>query len=397
MSRSVGFAPAPIESGSAAALARPGIFTAAYNELFRVQHKGLIPWLDLLRTIAILLVVGEHCLELGFEGPAARAFYWGWTGVDLFFILSGFLIGRQLWKELRETNTVNIGRFLLRRGLRIWPLYFTAVLGYFVWSLAAGLNLKPLLADVFFVSNYFHCRVKGGWSLSTEEQFYIAAPVLLFLFRFIRNRALVLIPVIWMIVLPLLRYLALARAPGLSVSDVIYSPIHLHSDGLAAGLILSWLSVFCPKWWSSGKAALWLPAVVIASGLALRFIGKDVFSYSALALIYGGAALFGLRVHAANRIASWRGLFVVSRLSYGMYLNHLVLIEAIPGAWVREIGLNFGTNPAAFAAAFLAVTAISLSIAFVTFAVIERPALLFRERLFKARAPQKTRAAAAVA
>lgn len=396
MSRSVAFAPAPIHRDPAVDSARPGLFASAANELFWTQHKGLIPWLDLLRTLAILLVVGEHCLELGFSGPAAKAFYWGWTGVDLFFILSGFLIGRQLWKELRDTQTVNIGRFLLRRGLRIWPLYFVTVFCYFVWSVVAGLNLHPLVADVFFVSNYFHCRVKGGWSLSTEEQFYIAAPVLLFLLRFVQRRYLVLVPAVWMVVLPLLRYSALANAPGVPVSDVIYTPIHLHSDGLAAGLILSWLSVFCPKWWSSGKSALWLPCLVIATGLALRFLGKDVFSYSALALIYGGAALFGLRVHAANRIASWRGLFVISRLSYGTYLNHLVLIEALPAAWVQHIASAFGTSSLAFAAAFLTVCAVSLSIAFVTYALIERPGLQWRERLLEAPAP-KPRAAAAMA
>jgi peptidoglycan/LPS O-acetylase OafA/YrhL len=396
VSRSVAYAPAPIHGGPAAESSSPGIFASAADELFRTQHKGLIPWLDLLRTVAILLVVGEHCLELGFTGPASRAFYWGWTGVDLFFILSGFLIGRQLWKELRDTHTIKVGRFLLRRGLRIWPLYFTAVLGYFIWSVVAGLNLRPLLSDLFFVSNYFHCRVKGGWSLSTEEQFYIAAPVLLFLFRFVQRRYLVLVPVLWMAVLPLLRYSALAHAPGVPVSDVIYSPIHLHSDGLAAGLILSWLSVFCPKWWSSGKSAIWLPCLVIATGLALRFLGKDVFSYSALALIYGGTALFGLRVHAANRLASWRGLFVISRLSYGTYLNHLVLIEALPAAWVQHIGSAYGTSTVAFLAAFLTVCAVSLSIAFVTFALIERPGLQWRERLLEAPRP-KARAAAAMA
>jgi peptidoglycan/LPS O-acetylase OafA/YrhL len=373
-----------------------GLFGRAFDDLFRAQHRGLIPWLDLLRTIAILLVVGEHCLELGFTGPAAHAFYWGWTGVDLFFILSGFLIGRQLWKELKQTDTVNIGRFLLRRGLRIWPLYFATVLAYFLWSLYAGINLKPLLADVFFVSNYFHCRVKGGWSLSTEEQFYIAAPVLLYLFRFVPRRSLVLIPLLWMAILPMLRYHALAHAPGAALSDVIYSPFHLHSDGLAAGLVISWVSVFCKDWWASGRGALWIPAAIVVAGVALRVAGKDIFSYSALALIYGGFALFGLRIQLANRLTSWRGLFVISRLSYGTYLNHLALIEAVPQSWVRSIGSSFGSNPAAFAAAFALVCAVSLSLAFVTFALIERPALQWRERLFE-RTALKARAAAAVA
>ncbi len=360
---------------------RISLFSAAFRDLFLADHRGLIPWLDLLRALAILLVVGEHSLELGFEGTASRIFYWGWTGVDLFFILSGFLIGRQLWTELRDTNSIAIGRFLLKRGLRIWPLYFATVLGYFAWSVYSGQNLRPLLADVFFVSNYFHCRVKGGWSLSTEEQFYIAAPVLLFLFRFVRYRALVLIPIVWMAVLPFFRYAALQYSSNETASQVIYLPFHLHSDGLAAGLVISWLSVFCSEWWSSGRGAIWIPTTAILVGLGLRFLGKDVFSYTALAFIYGGLALFGLRVQFANRLASWRGLFVISRLSYGTYLNHLALIEALPASWVRTISSSYGENSIVFLLAFLSVCAISMALAFVTFALIERPALLLRERI----------------
>lgn len=360
-----------------------GMFRAAFSDLFQQKHQGLIPWLDALRTMAILLVVGEHCLELGFTGTPSRVFYWGWTGVDLFFILSGYLIGRQLWKELKSTHTVNVGRFLLRRGLRIWPLYFATVLAYFVWSICSGQSLRPLLADIFFVSNYFHCRVKGGWSLSTEEQFYIAAPALLFLFRFVRHRWLILVPLIWLGILPLLRYHALENSVSGTVSQVIYFPFHLHSDGLAAGLVISWVSIFCSKWWSSGRGAVWIPLAVVATGLGLRILGKDIFSYSALALIYAGFALFGLRVRLANRLTSWRGFFVVSRLSYGTYLNHLALIEALPVSWVRNIS-SYGENPLAFCVAFLAVCLLSMALAFLTFLLIERPGLQWRERLLGA-------------
>src|SRR6185295_10684233 len=82
--------------------------------------------LDVLRSLAILLVFSNH---------TDRAFAtvdwignlpfvnWGWTGVDLFFVLSGYLIGSQLWKELRKSGRIQVGRFILRRGFRIWPLY----------------------------------------------------------------------------------------------------------------------------------------------------------------------------------------------------------------------------------------------------------------------------------
>ena len=116
-----------------------------------------IPALDALRATAIVMVVTGHFPDLGkaqfpryaqlFENPV---FSFGWTGVDLFFVLSGYLIGRQLWKERQRTGKVNVGRFLLRRGLRIWPLYVFIAL------------MSPMLvgkwsykwSDWAFLSNY---------------------------------------------------------------------------------------------------------------------------------------------------------------------------------------------------------------------------------------------------
>src|SRR6476660_4237917 len=87
------------------------------------------PALDALRTLAILMVIAGHFPEVGkaqFPKYAhlldSPVFAFGWTGVDLFFVLSGLLIGRQLWKEHQRTGTVNVFRFIARRGFRIWPL-----------------------------------------------------------------------------------------------------------------------------------------------------------------------------------------------------------------------------------------------------------------------------------
>jgi peptidoglycan/LPS O-acetylase OafA/YrhL len=129
--------------------------------------------LDVLRSAAILLVFTGHFVGVFQTSPAVRnfpVFRWGWTGVDLFFVLSGLLIGSQLWKELDRNGRIHVGHFLLRRGLRIWPLYYS-----FVILAAAGVffgkNISVIWSDALFLSNYFPGRVSGGWSLSTEEQF----------------------------------------------------------------------------------------------------------------------------------------------------------------------------------------------------------------------------------
>ncbi len=142
-----------------------------------------LPALDGLRAAAVLLVICDHwvyewvTISHHFEPSIARLpmFYWGWTGVDLFFVLSGFLIGKQLWGELYRTGTIRVSAFVLRRGLRIWPLYYAMMLLF----LALGSDKAPSWPDWAMLSNYFQARYGRSWSLSTEEQFYLLMPTLL--------------------------------------------------------------------------------------------------------------------------------------------------------------------------------------------------------------------------
>lgn len=109
----------------------------AFHDLVH-PPRSTIPALDVLRSCAMLLVIfghlsGEYAVHGGENHFSKLPFIRnGWISVDLFFVLSGFLIGKQLWKELQATRTINLGRFLLRRGFWIWPLYF----GFFVFAMA---------------------------------------------------------------------------------------------------------------------------------------------------------------------------------------------------------------------------------------------------------------------
>ncbi len=100
--------------------------------------------LDVLRGLAILLVLGRHNEYYSLWQRA------GWIGVDLFFVLSGFLISGLLFSEYAETGTINLGRFLLRRGLKIYPAYYFFVLFWLPFNLH---QLK--LSDLFFMQSYF--------------------------------------------------------------------------------------------------------------------------------------------------------------------------------------------------------------------------------------------------
>lgn len=321
-----------------------------------------------------MLVFCAH-VDGGFNEPLAIAklpfVYWGWTGVDLFFILSGYLIGGQLWKELTRTGTIQVGQFILRRGFRIWPLYYSVLLLAFVVALLRSQPLVGFGADLLFLSNYTErTNVGGSWSLCIEEQFYIAVPLILWLGRFVSGKRLALIPVAWLIALPLFR----ARLFHLH-KEVNGGLFQTHSDGLAVGLLIAWLAIYYPQWLKTplGKNVLMLFGAVVLAVFAHK-ISRPMFSYSSLALLYGSLTLFLLRLSNPPAWFQYPGFYVLSRLSYGIYLNHFLVLDHLP----KAIKLYIGKGTTGFVLYWLIALLISMAIAFVTFAGIELPFLRMR-------------------
>ncbi|HEY0780467.1 MAG TPA: acyltransferase [Gemmatirosa sp.] len=361
--------------------------------------RGQIPALDVLRSAAIVMVVVGHFSVPGaevFRHSAALfrtpPFLFGWTGVDLFFVLSGLLIGRQLWREFVREGTVDVRRFVLRRGFRIWPLYFVATL------------LSPVLtatwsyrwSDWLFVSNYFPCRVEGGWSLSTEEQFYIVAPLMLVLGarRFQARSWFAVIPV-GLALVSAARWATAQRLfqTGMNLHDVkqaLYSPFHLHNEGLAIGLLIALAATIAPQWISGAREHRARTAAIVvgalALGAALDVTSAVVFPFLALALIYGAITVGLLAVGPAlPNVLRARGFFTISRLSYGMYLNHFAVLRWIVPPVARGLRGALGDHRATVALALLFALVCSAAIAAITFVVVERPFLLLRERVLHAR------------
>lgn len=416
-----GVGTAPGGTGGPAIVSPPStiwsFFRGGPHELL-YPPRGTVGGLDLLRSLAILLVISGHVAGdyARYHGDFRLAklpmFSFGWTGVDLFFILSGYLIGRQLWKELHKTGTIDVPGFMIRRSLRIWPYYF-----FFIALMAFVIDWpRPLgraVPDVFFYSNYVNGIVSGGWSLSTEEQFYIFTPLLLLLTRWLRFSWKFVPLALIFAALPVIRtavYNAwMSSGTGLPLERAIIAPFHTHADGLVFGLFLAWLSVALPAWMAPRPfwANVPVPLALMVVGAALRQVEKNAFAFTALAMVYGGIALFMLRdTGKATRWTSFRGFYLISRLSYGMYLNHFLVMPWLlyalgagpaPGtAAATQVGQWQGFHGAQFALFYAGTVVCSVAVAFLTFCVIEHPFLVLREKWLAARAKAKGRRLAAV-
>lgn len=372
---------------------------SGWSEL-RVRPRGQVPALDALRSAAILLVIGHHWavrhyVEAGGVPTGLQnftLFHYGWAGVDLFFVLSGFLIGKQLWRELDGTGTIHFGRFILRRGLRIWPVYYAVLVFYLLFNP----EIQPIAPDWFFYSNYQWGAFSRGWSLSTEEQFYIAVPILLLLFRkrlSWRGWLLLLLGIEAAVLVN--RHLTMRAifAEGKTYADATYqlvTPFHTHLEGLLAGLIIALLAVhrpglLRPRESARGSGVSWLGLAVFIGGttlaVMLRVIGGNLFSFLAWGLIFGGLTYWVLLDRSLLTRPLGSGFwYPISRLSYSMYLNHMWMWPHSNDLAVRFTSGLVSSPALIFLISLVIVTIVSFVLAGVMFLLIEHPFLLVRDR-----------------
>src|SRR5438067_11553126 len=248
----------------------------------RFQDRERQPGLDFLRALAIIVVVIYHAALFGFKLPG-RMDRFGWIGVDLFFVLSGYLIGGQLLAPLARDQRINLGQFFTRRALRIMPAYFAILAIYFLlpsWREYSEMS-QPLWKFLLSVQNI---ALHGGtafshaWSLAVEDQFYLALPfLLLFLFR--RPRASILVPCLIVIGGITLRAFLAAQNPSVDGGGVsfrgfqawIYYLTWTRLDPLVFGVVLAAIDKFRP---------LCLKHITnVARMLVLRALGLIALAY----------------------------------------------------------------------------------------------------------------------
>lgn len=309
-----------------------------------------IPELDGLRGMAILLVVAAHYFAVPGTGAAfLLSGYWfrlGWTGVDLFFVLSGFLIGGILLGARGSPNYFKT--FYARRFFRIIPLYYAWIVLYVVLVAAAGSWIAARIGTVqgigiaipahFLFLQNFHDFTKSTvflwwfsstWSLAVEEQFYVMAPLVV---RYLSRRHLAAVLVIVAMAAPALRFLIrteFSNGPWLA-----YRLMPCRADSLAVGVLAALV-------WTSPRSRAWLQehSIVLYGAIAILFAGvaylwrsnsdplqslTQIAGYSWLALFYAAILLLVLSRRSSVVAAVMRIGFLreMGGVSYCIYLVH---------------------------------------------------------------------------
>ena len=374
------------------------------------ENRLYYPALDGVRGLAFLMVFGQHYINLP----------WGWTGVDLFFVLSGFLITGILYDSRDRPGRVRI--FYVRRTLRIFPLYYGLLLllllstpifhwrwSGFWWAWPAYLgdylrflqfgHATPALTEAMY--GRLTSGVGGGvvvvvghfWSLCVEEQFYLIWPWVVFAVR--DRRRLMVYCVAAVVLTPIARVAIAAAAPPYFmqplVGTVVITP--LRTDALLLGGLLALLLRGPQAQWTMRVARCCALAVMPVMAFLLAkmlyqhriYVNPDgmlTWGMTLVDLLAGALILLSLSPGSVlYRVFTLRPLRWLGRISYGAYIfhdmPHLMYVRAAiwVGASVPFVNLHVRSS-----AALLALPC-TLLLATLSFRYFESPFLRLKERL----------------
>ncbi|WP_379654590.1 acyltransferase family protein [Pseudoxanthomonas sp. UC19_8] len=367
-----------------------------------IRTDARYPGLDLLRAIAIVWVMFFHAWVVGGLAPEwTWLSRYGWMGVDLFFVLSGFLIGGQVLAPLSRGQPLRFGDFYLRRAFRILPAYWVVLALYaLVPAWRERPEMEPLWKFVLMVMNlgndYSRPAFSHAWSLCVEEHFYLVFPVLAW---WLMRR-----PAAWKVALlaALVLVGGIALRAGIWLHDTaaeaasaaqrnwfiedLYYPTWNRLDGLLCGVLLATLKTFRPALWAraqryaDGALIAGLAVMALAlwlfrdrSGLVGNAVGWPVLSIGLALLVFAGAGRSSLIGRRALPGAAW-----LAGVSYSLYLVHKAVFVQVQDHLGQAIA-GWG------AAQVLVYGGASLLAAALLHYAVERPFLRLRGRVLRPR------------
>lgn len=296
-----------------------------------------VPNLDGLRGLAILLVLAHH-VPISSVDWVARLQHHGSHGVSLFFVISGYIVMTLMLRELRKSGVIDIRGFLLRRILRLWPLYYLILLveaGLVYVAQVYSPENQALFTDnlacyVMYCSNWLETSGQGpffvSWSLAVEEQFYLLLSLLLLV---LRPALLAAVFVVLLVV-----KLSLANSVYVDMLALPWRVILSYSEAILLGVLLAFLlnDSRSYAWISRFAAYRYMPAVLfVMFGVFLLFANLESKSgvnalvfYLICTLLVGVCAISDKLPIVGGKALSWIGL-----LSYGIYLMHMPVLSAV--------------------------------------------------------------------
>ncbi|WP_458071247.1 acyltransferase family protein [Rhodanobacter sp. BL-MT-08] len=359
-----------------------------------------LPGLDLLRALAIVSVICTHSWLVGGMG---YGFGWieryGWMGVDLFFVLSGYLIGHQLFVRYERSGRLHLKAFYRQRAYRILPAYLVVLALYFALpSLREQPVIQPLWQFLTFTMNLFMSQrvphaFSSAWSLCVEEYFYLLFPLaILALAPRISAKRVVAVLISLMLLGMVWRGFAWSQFAGPAggsdaemdvwrYMQLIYYPTYSRLDGLMCGVALAMLSVYRqPLWQRLQQHANTIALLgIVVVGFA-AWIFRDTLTFAACVvgfpvLSIGLALLVAAATSPSGLLGKARvpGVAWIAGASYSIYLTHKATLK-IASRYLPEILKSRGI------VTFVCCALVAVCVAALLHYIVERPFLRLRDR-----------------
>ena len=348
-----------------------------------------LPGLDLLRAIAIVWVMLFHSWIVGglstiFAGVQSS----GWMGVDLFFVLSGYLIGGQLLRPLKNGVALDFLSFYICRSYRILPAYAVVLAMYF---LLPGFNREGPLAPPWefltytlniFIDYAHEPAFSHAWSLCVEEHFYLVFPLIAWLLTRRPTVGKVLLVAIAVVAFGMALRGVLWLHGHERFLELIYYPTWCRLDGLLAGVLLAALQTYRPAAWS------WCQKhandVILPAGLLLLALGLYVcrqqashatatFGYPLLAAAFSMLVIAGAAPTSLLAMVTIPSVHWLAMISYSLYLIHKAMFKLAE----KYMPLPFAEHPLAI---FVAYASLTLLGGAALHYLVEAPFLAIRDR-----------------
>lgn len=345
--------------------------------------------IDFLRGVAVILVIFRHITWPSI--PFLNRI--GWAGVDLFFVLSGYLVTSLLLAEYQKTSTVNIQRFLIRRAFKIYPAHYVMIITTIIsfpiinlfFPIQIGYGDHPFIGEFFYLQNYIGALWNHTWSLAVEEHFYIL--LCIFVFVFVRTKLIQQgTALAWIFALLLLLILVLRITHSYDTTSIAFLS-HFRMDSLMFGSVIAYFLSFRAEQSSAfvnkhTKLLMFMATLLLMPILFLHPWSTFMLTYG-LTLTYIG---FGLLVVLIVVYADSASMVKISKLifvrqmanvgfySYSIYLWHMFVIRFFS---LLQKNLTFIHN-----SVFVILTlAFAIVVGIVMAKLVELPALKLRDKI----------------